>query len=434
MNYIYTDTNGQKYRINDEDLRTLVAQGLVTPGTMIETDTGYKDVAGNIPGLFNVVPLSKGKSFTEGVRPYFEKVCEWSKETYQKAKPHVFAVVENQNIKNENDGKSGKIYIAICIGLLVVWWWLGFFWMLFTIASIITWYHFPRMTAPQRWQSTTCVGLLAIWWLFGFFWTLYAAASMIVLYYFPNMTVKRKWQSTAGLSAVLLLLIGTGVGGGKSKITPQTSKSDNAWKEQIAKVKAKEVEAKAARANEYRKLADERFTEDGKNAIPEYLMRAIGEWRTSKMIGDKEFVLENLEYLLSKGVDVNGKSPKYGMTALHGMAYYIKYHYSGKYIDGYEDFIDEIEKYLITKGADVNARDRNGRTSRELEKLGKEANEKIIEAAAAERRIKEGLKNYSQAEMDRFIEQIRMGGGRVETQMDRIERNLQRISENTGRR
>ena len=50
--YFYIDANGQKQGpINDQQLQTLVARGIITPHTPMETDTGYKGMAGQIPGL-----------------------------------------------------------------------------------------------------------------------------------------------------------------------------------------------------------------------------------------------------------------------------------------------------------------------------------------------------------------------------------------------
>ena len=56
-NFFYTDANGQKHGpINDQLLRVLVTQNKIRPDTSLETDTGYKGVAGQIPGLFVATP------------------------------------------------------------------------------------------------------------------------------------------------------------------------------------------------------------------------------------------------------------------------------------------------------------------------------------------------------------------------------------------
>lgn len=52
-NFFYFDQSGQKQGpINDQQLRALAAQGSITPQTPLETDTGHKGQAGQIPGLF----------------------------------------------------------------------------------------------------------------------------------------------------------------------------------------------------------------------------------------------------------------------------------------------------------------------------------------------------------------------------------------------
>ena len=54
-NFYYTDTNGQKQgAISPSQLKELVAQGIITPDTLLETDTGHKGFARQIKGLFDV--------------------------------------------------------------------------------------------------------------------------------------------------------------------------------------------------------------------------------------------------------------------------------------------------------------------------------------------------------------------------------------------
>ena len=55
-NYFYTDTNGNKQGpVDEQQLKELAAQGSIIPTTPMETDTGHKGVAGQIPGLFPAV-------------------------------------------------------------------------------------------------------------------------------------------------------------------------------------------------------------------------------------------------------------------------------------------------------------------------------------------------------------------------------------------
>lgn len=58
-NYFYLDASGRKQGpINDQQLRTLAAQGVITPQTQLETDSGHKGLANQIPGLNFPVPTT----------------------------------------------------------------------------------------------------------------------------------------------------------------------------------------------------------------------------------------------------------------------------------------------------------------------------------------------------------------------------------------
>ena len=52
-NFFYLDKNNQKHGpVNNEQLKTLAAQGVINPNTPLMTDAGQKGRAGQIPGLF----------------------------------------------------------------------------------------------------------------------------------------------------------------------------------------------------------------------------------------------------------------------------------------------------------------------------------------------------------------------------------------------
>jgi TM2 domain-containing membrane protein YozV len=51
MQFFLTDASGTRHSINEEQLKALSAQGKITPTTPLETDTGHKGLAGQIPGL-----------------------------------------------------------------------------------------------------------------------------------------------------------------------------------------------------------------------------------------------------------------------------------------------------------------------------------------------------------------------------------------------
>ena len=56
-NFFYFDQFNQKQGpVNDQQLKELAAQGAIGPQTPLETDTGHQGTAGQIPGLFPVVP------------------------------------------------------------------------------------------------------------------------------------------------------------------------------------------------------------------------------------------------------------------------------------------------------------------------------------------------------------------------------------------
>lgn len=57
--FFYLDASGQKQGpVNNQQLRAMVTQGIITPQTQLETESGHKGVAGQIKGLFDIVPPS----------------------------------------------------------------------------------------------------------------------------------------------------------------------------------------------------------------------------------------------------------------------------------------------------------------------------------------------------------------------------------------
>ena len=54
--YFFTDANGLKHLLDDLQLKTWAAQGVITPKTPLETESGQKGLAGQIPGLFATTP------------------------------------------------------------------------------------------------------------------------------------------------------------------------------------------------------------------------------------------------------------------------------------------------------------------------------------------------------------------------------------------
>jgi hypothetical protein len=50
-NFFITDANGKKHSFTEQQLQALAVQGKILPTTSLETDTGHKGLAGQIPGL-----------------------------------------------------------------------------------------------------------------------------------------------------------------------------------------------------------------------------------------------------------------------------------------------------------------------------------------------------------------------------------------------
>jgi len=58
-NFFYFDqTNQKRGPVSEQQLKELAVQGLIGPHTPMETDTGHRGVAGQIPGLFPVAAPS----------------------------------------------------------------------------------------------------------------------------------------------------------------------------------------------------------------------------------------------------------------------------------------------------------------------------------------------------------------------------------------
>ena len=55
--FFLTDANGNKQGpYNEQQLQSGIAKGIITPTTPLESDTGHKGLAGQIPGLFPTAP------------------------------------------------------------------------------------------------------------------------------------------------------------------------------------------------------------------------------------------------------------------------------------------------------------------------------------------------------------------------------------------
>jgi len=70
-NFYYTDSNGQRGLLTPEQLKALAVQGVITPDTELETDTGKKGKAGQIKGLFAAAPAPVSQTVPPNTAQYF---------------------------------------------------------------------------------------------------------------------------------------------------------------------------------------------------------------------------------------------------------------------------------------------------------------------------------------------------------------------------
>ena len=67
-NFFYTDANGQKTQVTEQQLQTLINRGIITPTTPLETDGGHTGLAGQIPCLnFDTVAPSPFAQPTQAI-------------------------------------------------------------------------------------------------------------------------------------------------------------------------------------------------------------------------------------------------------------------------------------------------------------------------------------------------------------------------------
>ena len=76
-NYFYTDANGQRRGpVNDQQLQSLVTQGIITAHTSLETDGGHKGTAGQIPGLKFNSTMTHPTGVKKDIGSFVQKVVD----------------------------------------------------------------------------------------------------------------------------------------------------------------------------------------------------------------------------------------------------------------------------------------------------------------------------------------------------------------------
>ena len=73
-NYYFTEANGQKRLVDEQELRRLANIGIVTPNTPLETEAGHKGHAKQIPDLFTEMP---GRAYSQGGKTIKTSILSW---------------------------------------------------------------------------------------------------------------------------------------------------------------------------------------------------------------------------------------------------------------------------------------------------------------------------------------------------------------------
>ncbi len=133
-NYFYIDANGQKQGpIDDQQLQMLAAQGMITPETVLETDTGHKGLAGQVLGLkFNAAASTSTSTFdvvTSDVPSPFAQLAQmvptpesnrtlFTASWIGMAGGLLLSMIGMGSFNNGNDDFAGFLFIIGILGLL----------------------------------------------------------------------------------------------------------------------------------------------------------------------------------------------------------------------------------------------------------------------------------------------------------------------------
>ena len=149
-NFFYFDQSNQKYGpVSDQQLKALAAQGVINPNTPMETDTGHKGLAGQIPGLFVAVSPSMPKSPPAPVAvPTREGVPQ-----------------ESFLSKTTASGRSAMDFISSALGLLLavtlVFVVGGVFWWVLETTNVIPTNYLSKASAPAEQEEAARLARLA---------------------------------------------------------------------------------------------------------------------------------------------------------------------------------------------------------------------------------------------------------------------------------
>ena len=353
-NYLYLDSNGQKQGpVNDQQLKALVVQGIITPETPLATDTGHRGKAGQIPGLFATAPS-----------PFVQPA---------QAAQHVAVPVEAK-------GKNSLITLVGILALLIVG---GIGWAImsatssvrFTVAeqreidSFLAQYggEFKNNVKAADKDGTTLLHIAAH--------NRDLAAVKYCVSKGANVNATNKWGSTP-------LHFATKTGDGAIEIIKflVSKNADVHSKNNEGNTPLDIARAESATASNYSEIVQYLSDVSGTSSPTEQVAsqiqftaaeqrkftaeeRAEIEWFCADRGNDVKAIYEHgttllhiaasqeypavVKYLVSKGANVNAKN-EHGYTPLHGA------------VRWGENF--EIVKYLVSEGANVNTKNNEGKT------------------------------------------------------------------------
>ena len=132
-NYYYIDANGLKRGpATEQQLQGLVAHGIITPHTQVETDTGQRGAASQFPNLFVAVPFSAAQP-VQFAQPVNQSFCTHCGTPI----PHQAAVCMACGAA-ANTGTSGVATASLILGIFGLFaWCIPLFGLPITISGLI---------------------------------------------------------------------------------------------------------------------------------------------------------------------------------------------------------------------------------------------------------------------------------------------------------
>jgi len=371
-NFFYTDANGQKQgAISPSQLKELVAQGIITPDTLLETDTGHKGKAGQIKGLFNVPVQSSTLSVNRATPipsnvPMVDTEEDSESDDYDDDYDHeriaslhrlstwsilffLLLMFIGQQIMPMG-GMGSPTFLRIFFGVAAIGFWSFSIVcvvrlaraILYNVATVVLFAicvcPIPLIFLPF---SMTLVGVLML---------LCMSVPLVCVYFRAGKILKQAGYKV-GIIGVNMQEFGI-----DARI-PEEVKTTICFVVIIAIFGFWLVPAyfSGARHTEQRTIrltpdeireADRFIAQFGNNAIVCYLdSGAMSPYvDANNKITDATSILKHLRYFVSRGADVNAKDNNNGFTPLHIAAAL---------------GCVEMVKFFVSSGADVNAKDNN---------------------------------------------------------------------------